>query len=155
MSSGNTHTLSLSLCNMTGSTQVASGSTQTKSVFFNVIQPTLVSSSSASTRKILQTRHAALGHSSNNQELLPEEAQRLKDLLLSDTSHQQHSRFNIFKFKRVVVPPVQIPPKLANPHATSNIVAGSRIPVTKGMSMRCRARMMRRLPRRIDERVAW
>ncbi|CEG48379.1 uncharacterized protein PHALS_06204 [Plasmopara halstedii] len=153
-----THSMSWSLLKMFGSTQVVFGKTEANSVFFRAFQPTPVSSPSASAKKILQTQHAgypALAQNSKPYELLPEEAQRLKDLLLANASRQQHSRFNIFKLKRVVIPPVQIPPELSTPHAMNNIVAGSRIPVTKTMSMRCRARMLRRLPRRIDEHVAW
>ncbi|KAG6592519.1 Molybdopterin synthase catalytic subunit [Phytophthora cinnamomi] len=141
---------------MTGTAQVA-----TKS--FRGIQPTPVGSPGATARKILQSRapskpHAGSNNNNNNNnshELLPDEAQGLKDLLLSTPSHQQRSRFSFLKLKRVVVPPVQIPPELNTPNAISNIVAGSKIPMTKAMWMRRRARMMRRVPGRIDERVAW
>ncbi|KAG6973631.1 hypothetical protein JG688_00003439 [Phytophthora aleatoria] len=142
---------------MTGTTQVAT-SAATKSSFFRGIQPTPVGSPGASAKKILQTRRAsdpALTSNNNNQEPLPEEAQSLKDLLLSAPSQYQRSRFSFLKLKRVVVPPVQIPPELAAPNAINNIVAGSKIPMTKAMWKRHRARMMRRLPGRIDERVAW
>ncbi|KAK1942015.1 hypothetical protein P3T76_006337 [Phytophthora citrophthora] len=140
---------------MTGTAQVTSAS---KSTFFRGIQPTPVGSPGATAKKILQSRRASAPaklQDNNESDLLPEEAQELKDLLLSTPSHQQHSRFSFMKFRRVVVPPVQIPPELNTPNAISNIVAGSKIPMTKAMFMRRRSRMMRRVPGRIDERVAW
>ncbi|ETI41160.1 hypothetical protein F443_13596 [Phytophthora nicotianae P1569] len=142
---------------MTGTTQVAT-STGSKSSFFRGIQPTPVGSPGASAKKILQIRRAsdpALITCSNNQEPLPEEAQSLKDLLLAAPSQYQRSRFSFLKLKRVVVPPVQIPAELAAPNVINNIVAGSKIPMTKAMWKRHRARLMRRLPGRIDERIAW
>ncbi|KAF1784930.1 EF-Hand 1, calcium-binding site [Phytophthora cactorum] len=108
---------------------------------------TPVGSPGASAKKILQTRRAsdpALTSNNNNQEPLPEEAQSLKDLLLSAPSQYQRSRFSFLKLKRSWPP-----------NAINNIVAGSKIPMTKAMWKRHRARMMRRLPGRIDERVAW
>ncbi|OWZ02388.1 hypothetical protein PHMEG_00026063 [Phytophthora megakarya] len=91
------------------------------------IPPTPIGSPGAAAKKILQTRRAS----------------------------QQRSRFSFSKLRRVVVPPVQIPAELNAPNAISNIVAGSKIPMTKAMWMRHRSRLMRRLPGRIDERVAW
>ncbi|POM62949.1 hypothetical protein PHPALM_27839 [Phytophthora palmivora] len=138
---------------MTGTTQVTG-----KTDFIRGIQPTPVGSPGATAKKILQTRRAsdpAKPPDSNNRERLPDEAQGLKDLLLASPSQLQRSRFSFSKLRRVVVPPVQIPPELDAPNAISNIVAGSKIPMTKAMWMRCRSRMMRRLPGRIDERVAW
>ncbi|EGZ09162.1 hypothetical protein PHYSODRAFT_524546 [Phytophthora sojae] len=149
---------------MTGASQVVASATSSKSssAFFRGIQPTPVGSPGAAARKILQSRapskpqDCSSSRSSNQQlEPLPDEAQGLKDLLLSAPSQQQRSRFSFLKLKRVVVPPVKIPPELDTPNAVSNIVAGSKIPMTKAMWMRRRARMMRRVPGRIDERVAW
>ncbi|KAE9004760.1 hypothetical protein PR003_g18127 [Phytophthora rubi] len=139
---------------MTGTSQVVSASKST--AFFRGIQPTPVGSPGATARKILQSRAPSKPQDDSNQhELLPDEAQGLKDLLLSTPSRQQRSCFSFLKLRRVVVPPVQIPPELDTPNAVSNIVAGSKIPMTKAMWMRHRARMMRRVPGRIDERVAW
>ncbi|KAG7380420.1 hypothetical protein PHYPSEUDO_007241 [Phytophthora pseudosyringae] len=137
---------------MTGTAQVAAR--PAKTAFFRAIQPTPVGSPGASARKILQTRRASDPQDNNRREL-PEEAQGLKDLLLAAPSPPPRSRFSFSKLRRVVVPPVQIPPELDAPNAISNIVAGSKIPMTKAMWVRRRARMVRRLPGRIDERVAW
>ncbi|CAI5733419.1 unnamed protein product [Peronospora farinosa] len=125
-----------------------------KTACFYTIQPMPVSSPSA---KILYTRRAGDPTQLSptiKRESLPEEAQGLKDLLLSSSSHQVRSRFSFSKLRRVVIPPVQIPPALATPNAFNNIVAGAKIPMTKAMWTRHRARLMQRLPGRVDEKVA-
>jgi hypothetical protein len=139
---------------MTGTAQVPSiaGS---KTAFLRGVQPTAVGSPDAAARKMLQTRRASEPTLPQHSNQLPEEAQGLKDLLLNTPSLQQHSRFSFSRLKRVVVPPVQIPRELDTPNAISNIVAGSKVAMTRAMNMRRRARMMQRLPGRIDERVAW
>ncbi|CAI5746290.1 unnamed protein product [Peronospora destructor] len=89
-----------------------------------------------------------------NSEPVPDEAQGLKNVLLSSSSYQVRTRFSFSKLRRVVVPPVQIPPALTTPNAFNNIVAGAKIPVTKAMWTRHRAQLMQRLPGRVDEKVA-
>uniref|UniRef100_M4BVT6 Uncharacterized protein n=1 Tax=Hyaloperonospora arabidopsidis (strain Emoy2) TaxID=559515 RepID=M4BVT6_HYAAE len=88
-------------------------------------------------------------------EPLTGDAQELKELLIASSSYKQHLRFSFSKLRRVVVPPVQIPFELATARAIGSIVAGVRIPMTKAMWTWHRARLMQRLPRRVDERVAW
>ncbi|KAL4116502.1 hypothetical protein PRIC2_011955 [Phytophthora ramorum] len=136
---------------MTGTPQVASPAKPGN--VFHGIRPTPVGSPGAVAKKMLQSRDPS--PPSNQSEQLPDEAQDLKNLLLSTPSYGQRSRFSFSKLRRVVRPPVQIPPELDTPNAVSNIVAGCKIPMTKAMWLRRRARMMRRLPGRIDERVAW
>ncbi|KAI9909714.1 hypothetical protein PsorP6_014924 [Peronosclerospora sorghi] len=108
-------------------------------------------------KKILQTRRGddPAQLSTTDRDALPGEAQDLKQLLLASTSYQLRTRFSFAKLRRVIVPPVQIPPELALPNAITHIVAGANIPMTKAMWMRHRARLVRRLPQRVDERVAW
>lgn len=76
----------------------------------------------AAARKILQSRapskpqDCSSSRSSNQQlEPLPDEAQGLKDLLLSAPSQQQRSRFSFLKLKRVVVPPSRSRPSSTRP----------------------------------------
>ncbi|TDH66279.1 hypothetical protein CCR75_007130 [Bremia lactucae] len=137
---------------MTETTPSATGIAENKAAFFHIFQISNSGWPGPSEQKFLQTINPA---GDTNQELLPEEAQGLKNLLLSASSRNQYSRFSFFKLKRVVVPPVKIPPELATPNATNIIVAGSRIPMTKDMWTRHRVRMLRRLPRCIDEVDAW
>ncbi|CAI5739052.1 unnamed protein product [Hyaloperonospora brassicae] len=121
------------------------------------------SSLDATATKILHSRRRAnestqlYDPNGNNRHkhLLSGDARDLKDLLLASSSYKQHLRFSFSKLRHVVVPPVQIPAELATPRAISNTVAGVRIPMTKAMWTWRRARLMRRLPQRVDEEVAW
>ncbi|KAG7398366.1 hypothetical protein PHYBOEH_011274 [Phytophthora boehmeriae] len=133
---------------MTGTAQVVSS----KKTFFRSGKPSAVGSPSTAAKKLLQTRQP--NDVSEPETSLPEEAQELKGRLCASRSATP-TRFSFSRLRRVVVPPVQIPAELAAPNAVSNVVGGAKIPMTRAMWKRHRARMLRRLPGRIDERVAW
>ena len=122
-----------------------------------------VSSPEGTAKKILHTRCLANestqlydpNENNSHKHFLSGDARDLKELLLASSSYKRHLRFSFSKLRHVVVPPVQIPAELATPRAVSNTVAGVRIPMTKAMWTWRRARLMRRLPRRVDEEVAW
>lgn len=60
-------------------------------------------------------------------------------------------RFSFSCMKRLVTPPVSIPPYLASAHARTTVVSGKHIPMTKAMWVKSKTLLQRRLPDRIDE----
>ncbi|RLN89461.1 hypothetical protein BBJ28_00023118 [Nothophytophthora sp. Chile5] len=85
------------------------------------------------------------------QDDLPPEASELKRRIWN--SHPTPAyKFRLGKMKRMAVPPVEIPPSLADPSALEHMVAGKSIPMTKSMWQQQRYLFkMRRLPSRINE----
>ncbi|KAI9908414.1 hypothetical protein PsorP6_003220 [Peronosclerospora sorghi] len=65
-------------------------------------------------------------------EVLPEEAQRLKDKILR-THKVKSTHFSLSYMKTVVVPPVHIPRELNNQRALCTTVAGRNVPLTRCM----------------------
>lgn len=86
-------------------------------------------------------------------EPLPAEAQRLKEMLLRQRSRLH--RFSLSRMRKVVVPPVEIPPPLDVPGGLAYLVSGVKIPMTLDMFLRHRKRLLRHLPARIDEAAAY
>lgn len=64
-------------------------------------------------------------------------------------------RFSFSCMRRVVTPPVAIPQCLASARATTMVVAGKRVPMTRAMWERRKKQLARRLPDRVDEQLSW
>lgn len=61
-----------------------------------------------------------------------QEAMKLKTRILIE-HRERPTRFRLSAMKRVVIPPVNIPKKLAARRGSSDLVSGKRVPFTKGM----------------------
>ncbi|KAL7687733.1 hypothetical protein Plhal304r1_c021g0074331 [Plasmopara halstedii] len=77
-------------------------------------------------------KHSWHRHHNACTEMLPKEAQELKEKILR-THKTKLMRFSMTYMKKRVEPPVEIPDELNNQHALSTIVAGRRVPLTRCM----------------------
>lgn len=64
-------------------------------------------------------------------------------------------RFSFSCMKRLVTPPVSIPPHLASARARTTVVSGKHIPMTKAMWEKSKSLLQCRLLDRIDEQVGY
>ncbi|GAB9466341.1 hypothetical protein Gpo141_00003719 [Globisporangium polare] len=83
---------------------------------------------------------------------LSREAAELKQRICA-TCPDTVVRFSFSSMKRLVTPPVSIPPHLASARARTTVVSGKHIPMTKAMWEKSKSLLQRRLPYRIDEQV--
>ncbi|TYZ65990.1 hypothetical protein PybrP1_007441 [[Pythium] brassicae (nom. inval.)] len=85
---------------------------------------------------------------------LSREAAELKQRVLA--AHPDSLvRFSFSSMRRVVTPPVAIPPFLASPRVTTMVVSGKRVPMTRAMWEKRKKQLTRRLPDRVDEQLSW
>lgn len=85
---------------------------------------------------------------------LSREAAELKQRICA-TCPDTVVRFSFSCMKRLVTPPVSIPPHLASARACTTVVSGKHIPMTKAMWEKSKSLLKRRLPDRIDEQVGY
>lgn len=64
-------------------------------------------------------------------------------------------RFSFSCMRRVVTPPVSIPPWLASPRVATMVVSGKRVPMTRAMWEKRKKQLAHRLPDRVDEQLCW
>ncbi|KAF1332788.1 hypothetical protein FI667_g3337, partial [Globisporangium splendens] len=85
---------------------------------------------------------------------LPQEVQELKDKILA-ANQSKLVRFSLSHMRHIATPPVKLPENVANPRATTVIVAGHKVPFTKCMHGNAKKKFTKRQMNMIDEHVQY